>query len=117
MFKNQKEMIKALLDGKTIINESGNKYVLNDEGMILHTTYTPNFNRYDNWQEYKAPQWFDNIPEKGVLCWVNDLSVVRKDIASVIIKRCGDKWFSSKDSVCWKFATPVKPEECYQGLK
>jgi len=72
-----------------------------------------------HWQEGfkyrpKSNQWYNNIPEKGILCWVwnNELGGRKKEARYI-------KWKKSNDFICieeiqWKHAEPVKSEECFQ---
>jgi len=68
----------------------------------------------------KPKEWFDDIPKEGILCWVWDSERVPIERSVSII--CKNKTvqnipFESVTGATWRFATPIKPEECYQGAK
>ncbi len=68
----------------------------------------------------KPKEWFDDIPKEGILCWVWDSEGVPiKRAISVICKNktVQNIPFESVTGATWRFATPIKPEECYQGAK
>ncbi|MCK5236059.1 MAG: hypothetical protein KAR06_03655 [Deltaproteobacteria bacterium] len=70
--KNQREICEALLAGETLVHESGNKVKLNNEGFLIDPKYAQpeviNFYIATEWQIYKEPKWYENIPDGGVLC-------------------------------------------------
>ena len=70
---NQREIYEALLAGETLIHEGGMKAKLINGRFISSDYYLsqPYFYTTDNWQIYKEPKWYENIPEGGVLCWYN----------------------------------------------
>ena len=71
---NQREIYEALLAGETLIHKGGMKAKLINGGFIPSDGYLsqPYFYTTDNWQIYKEPKWYENIPEGGVLCWCTD---------------------------------------------
>jgi len=63
---------------------------------------------------FMAPEWYENIPEKGVLCWVSDI----KDKPDNKCRVASIKWWHYEDGFyyeCgdspWKYATPLSSEE------
>lgn len=71
--ENINEIYKALLDGKKIthIRWMRREYIHIVDGMVLEEEGDPYFSFFDDcehWELYKEPQWYDNIPEGGVLC-------------------------------------------------
>jgi len=60
----------------------------------------------------KQSKWYDNIPKKGIICWVWDIEGSVKDL-TVIIDYSNGLFLSAENG--WKFAEPVKPEECYKN--
>lgn len=73
----------------------------------------------EDW-EYRVkpePQWYDDIPKHGMLCWVSDTIVSpSSDYALRIISRRENNFFADKDFVEWKFATPLTEAEIRQFL-
>lgn len=62
----------------------------------------------------KEPEWWENIPKHGVLCWVNDIDggFQNPAIACVIeIEQRLDQVFVTIDGITWKFAKPLTNEE------
>ena len=58
--------------------------------------------------------WYENIPEQGVLCWVDDYDETEKNWRVSIIKEWNPKLhlsFISNLKSNWKYATPVTKEE------
>jgi len=64
----------------------------------------------------KPKEWDYNIPKDGILCWCWDIDCLPK-FTSVILEKNKDWGYLASDGFSWKFATPIKPEECYQGAK
>lgn len=60
----------------------------------------------------KKKEWYDNIPEEGVLCWCKG---GRDKPYPMVIYKYEDEFFYDSDSYRWLSAVPVKPEECYEG--
>lgn len=82
-------------------------------GKTFHTT---------PWREEvvqaKPKEWYEQIPEQGVICWVDDEDENEKLLVDIIVKYCFDDelpFYSETNGVNWRYATPVKPEELYQG--
>lgn len=118
-FKSLKEIYTALIEGKTIEKKHGIKVHINSHGCLVNYNNDSVCFYFDDpsqWSEYKEPQWYDNIPEEGVICWVSDYVKENKDSVRLITKYTQSIGFFSS-STLWKYATPVKPEECYQGAK
>ena len=67
------------------------------------------------WTPYTPPkEWYEEIPEGGVLCWVDD-SCLTKEYPQIVVDYEPDDVYKFKTSHSgWAHATPVKPEECLQ---
>jgi len=71
---NKGEIYKALIDGETMkaflhsVKLVENVLIDTDSGRISNQA----FEVPSNWQIYKEPKWYENIPEGGVLCLCND---------------------------------------------
>lgn len=63
----------------------------------------------------KPKEWYEDIPEDGVLCWVSDYNEDVRQRARLITAVCKNNYskFISNNGVIWRYATPVKPEECW----
>jgi len=63
----------------------------------------------------KEPDWWENIPEHGVLCWVSDIDeTIRNNIIERItsfVNEYSYHGFRSKTGAAWKYATPLTNEE------
>jgi len=85
--------------------------LVDDEGSRLKGI---SFDDYQNWQIYKEPKWYENIPDGGVLCWVSD-SPVRYFPNPLIVEfyRKSDavyKFYVKKDTK-YKYAKPLTKHE------
>jgi hypothetical protein len=118
--ESQREIYQALIDGKTLVDNSGTTkridvvtgFLIDSQGdKTEESFYIP-----ENWSEYKEPQWYDKIPEEGILCWVDSLEENNKNFC-VKIKHFSGLYFVDTIGGKWRCAKPVKPEECYQGVK
>ncbi|WP_461521562.1 hypothetical protein [Porticoccus sp.] len=62
----------------------------------------------------KAPEWYENIPPEGVLCWVWDIAECRINAATDLIKDYMPTFSCPFVGVrVWRYATPIKPSECW----
>ncbi len=64
--------------------------------------------------------WYNNIPAKGVLCWVWNNEMLGKTVANVMVYDDKTRKFMSNwECQWWLFAEPIKPEECLaqEGLR
>lgn len=48
----------------------------------------------------KEPDWWENIPKHGVLCWVNDIDESTRDVI-----------YRMTDKNGWRYITPLTNEE------
>lgn len=81
MFKSKKEFIEALVSGRKFYSQFGEIIYFN-ENKLNPFRYIYNNNNYDfcDFNTYgkvtEIKEWYDNIPENGILCWVNDKSYI-----------------------------------------
>ena len=71
---NQREIYEALLAGETLGAKDfiNTKVRLNEKGQLVDENSCLSEQLFAvpaNWQIYKEPKWYENIPEGGVLCW------------------------------------------------
>jgi len=112
--KTPKELMAHLLAGGSLINNhSGLLIHLNEAGDLINqdNTTRPGF-VFTQWAVYTPPQWYDSIPDEGILCWVHaeepDLTCSVETIHSY---NAGSPTpYASRYNVSWKYATPVTLE-------
>ena len=64
-------------------------------------------------KESKEPEWYENIPEHGVLCWVDDINETARNIIeriTFVVNEHEFYRFRSRETI-WKYATPLTNEE------
>lgn len=121
-FQSEQEVWQWLVNGNILKHVNGDLYKFIDGILHCKSTYAGNFNTFEeisnfknfayNWFKYVEPQWFENIPEQGILCWVwyreeaRDLGIV---ISYDAVKDPVYP-FETKSSV-YKYATPASLEE------
>lgn len=68
--------------------------------------------------EYKN-QWYDEIPEQGVLCWISDVFEKPNYESTIdIIAGCSDDGlYINQGGTSWKHATPLTNDEIKQFLR
>lgn len=73
--KNQREIYEALLAGETLINDAHFTIKLKEDGnldyaedRVYGSVFNAVFKYVEDWQIYKEPKWYENIPEGKVLC-------------------------------------------------
>lgn len=66
----------------------------------------------DEYYVYIEPEWYDNIPDKGILCWVGDQSVYFKTHIRIITEYTANTLHNFSDGCTpWKSATPLTRDE------
>lgn len=65
----------------------------------------------------KQKEWYEDIPEQGVLCWVSDVveKPSRGDDLNLIMKKYEE--FISISNISWLCATPLTDDEIRQFLR
>lgn len=74
----------------------------------------PYWNESSNYRiKPKDPEWWENIPEHGVLCWVSDIDESVEKMLFLIIGVDDDDDIYRFKSIqsAWKYATPLTNEE------
>jgi len=117
MFKTTADIYKALLEGKKITSHylsTSSFYVYLKNGALVNDAdcdVTWGFSSPESWQEYVEPQWYDNIPEQGILCWVWDGDYADKRV-TVIRRYAKDSYEEGGTSTWfWYNAIPLTHEE------
>lgn len=68
----------------------------------------------------KVFEWYENIPEHGVLCWVSDINASLKVAIGIIISKHHGEYpslFKATDATTWVYAKPLTDEEIKQFLR
>ena len=114
---NQREIYEALLAGEILIRKihPQDRIVKFENGFIVdigsgQDVDITSFYDCENWQIYKEPKWYENIPEGGVLCFVgdNDNSVS----VGLVIGYDPEKTFKFRTKLCgWKVAKLLTKQE------
>lgn len=113
---NRREIYEVLLAGETLIDGSNNLAKLNGVGELvnrINRTIPGDFLFPSQWQIYKEPKWYENIPDSGVLCWVkDDEGKVFNKYPETVINYCDDSthFFETPDE-SWMYAKPLTKQE------
>lgn len=105
------------------LGKTGLKYTASGEDLPNHY-YKAVFERFSNkpekWKAYRKEKldWFDNIPEQGVLCWVYDNNkeprytdiIISYDITGM------QPFLIGNGNSGWKNAIPLTQEEVLQYI-
>jgi len=110
---NQREIYEALIVGETLILDNAFKVKLKNNNLFDPDNNERirgyQFDSYRNWQIYKKPYWYDNIPDGGVLCWVcvdDNIPVVAN-----IFKKTIGRFPYQGQLEGWEEATPLTKQE------
>ena len=113
----KEEAMHKMIDGAEFYY-NGNKLFL-EEGCLGIQTFSTTYAHPDlhtqlikkQWyyvQDWQVPvTWKDDLP---VLCWVWD-NIGERECR--VIETIKDYYYLDREDVPWKYAEPVKPEDCY----
>ena len=124
-----KKAVIALMEGKIIQITTGfrNYYKFTDKLLFANDTmnwisiYRSNSPFLDiflgenqekvTFNVYKEKDWWENIPEKGILCYVSDHKSKIKEFneLALILRNEDDSFYSS--GLEWRYAIPLSKEE------
>jgi hypothetical protein len=64
-----------------------------------------------NWEAYeeKHVEWFEDIPEQGVLCWVGDSP--KSTFITLVVSMSENNYFITKSNCYYNYAIPLTKEE------
>jgi len=122
-YTNIKEVMEALLAGKVLLSSNGNAIYKLKDNKVLNKSATlgnawTNSNLFPQYlvpsTEYIPPkEWYEQIPEEGVLCWVDDRkdSVLTSTAVIVAYLEITSYPFVSKSGSQWIYAKPLTQEE------
>ena len=82
--KTQADCYRALLDGYSLMRLKDLRATVKLIHGKLYNTYLKNtdgdwaFDKPSHWEVYKEEkvEWYDKIPEQGILCWLQNLKIV-----------------------------------------
>ncbi|MFA5670263.1 MAG: hypothetical protein WC967_13555 [Balneolaceae bacterium] len=122
-YTNIKEVMEALLAGKVLVSKSGNALYKLAKGEVVNC----NKQRKTDWTvsyyfaEYLVPsteyippkEWYEQIPEEGVLCWVWDKGDNAFTIVGIVTKYESNNTypFITTSDCEWKHAKPVTQKD------
>jgi len=111
---SQREIYEALLTGETLVSAFNNIKVKLVDGALKDISGKgqddQTFRAPDNWDIYKEPKWYENIPEGGVLCWCCK-NVDSAKYLRIIIKKDNNTSFWDNNKEPWGFAIPLTKQE------
>lgn len=126
-FKTQQEIWQYVLEGGKVRSKvSNNIYYFKDGFLTKHNLENKDnrehatelhLRKADQWEKYvEPPKWYENIPEQGVLCWVDYNN--HPDIKCMVLVKSFDgvKDVRSVDDLYYDTATPVTEEEVKQFI-
>ena len=114
--KNIKEAFTRLMDGEVFYSRAGHSKIYFDasctEPFRFDTDPMRSPQSYPTWLTKKEVEWYEDIPEKGVLCWCYDENSKDRYISVVSTYSKGRPYpFVEEDGSHWKHATPIKKGE------
>ena len=110
--KNQREIYEALLAGEKLDNGDFWCY-LNENGILVDDEASPIHMPFDvphEWQIYKEPKWYENIPDGGVLCWCKD-GESDKEVTDIVTEQGSANGYFTPNLKHWIYATPLTLQE------
>ena len=101
------ELIKAWADGAEIEAMLKGEWTSVDNPLWLAT------------REYriKPKEWYETIPEHGVLCWVSDYDMGNKTSTAIVYRYNPLSGTFGSKNTAWKYATPLTNDEIKQFLR
>lgn len=127
---SSKEALAALLTGKTIKYKDKEIYYKYENKFIYCNKFNSGFKLSDvdfnsfiaisnkgTFIEYDPEVWFENIPEKGVWCYVNnrDENIFKNPVLIVSYNKHEERFkFKTDSGASFSEATPLTNEELYR---
>ena len=116
----RQEVFQALTEGKDV--ELSSK--LQEDWVPLNygwydALHKGCFNNY-RWRiKPELPEWYENIPSHGVLCWVSDKNPkIKFGLACITKVEVGNyQEYVDRNDISWSYATPLTNEEIKQFLR
>ncbi len=113
----QEDRWRFLLGGGKLIcpTHPSNGYYFIQEGEVRCSTGSRSNMLFtdDEWTAYEElKQWYEDIPEVGILCWVDDHNENVRNYVELVERyerSNAEPYITMTNS--WKYATPVTPEE------
>jgi len=110
------DMMRALLDGEILKNKAGDTLEIINDNLIIDGAPSNKwifFLIHDElshlFESYKRVEWYKNIPEQGVICYVGK----RRSIACIYRydKKCEAHPFVDAGEISWSDAVPLTKKE------
>ncbi len=121
--QSKKELATRLMNGEVFWIDG--KKIFFDGGELDSPFRCGRMALDDYWDNFKDMEienlWFNNIPKQGVICRVSDIQGGINDeqetgsIDTITSYTSGASLPFQSNWFKWRYAEPVKPEECYQG--
>ena len=116
-----REKIERLMAKEVFYNYNGvRKYVFDEKAGLISAVDSENYAPLDITIDFYTPAtWEDEVGEVSednpVLCWVNNVDYRKRTVAAMLhrVKKDDDYPYVDCRAMSWKYATPVKPQECY----
>lgn len=113
--KSVADMFTHLLEGRVLVSEVTNAEMeIRDNVFYLkgRPTDSSNFLRLsddiaDFYEVYEEVEWYEDIPEGGILCWVSNWEKQYPDI----VTEYADGYFHTPNGDTWRTATPFTQED------
>ena len=110
---NQREIYKALLAGETLVHVKGHSVTMDAGGSLIAPDgvgYEPHFFKVEEWEIYKEPEWCENIPDGGVLCWCKD-GESDKEVVDIVVEQGSNNGYYTPNFKHWIYAAPLTKKE------
>jgi len=120
--KTQADCYRALLDGYCLMRFENIAATVKLIDGMLHDVRLESkdtcwsFDKPAHWEVYKEEkvEWYDNIPEQGILCWVTKSKNSITEI-DVVFSYSNGK-FIDRNNAYWLHATPLTEGEVNQYI-
>ena len=114
-FKATKEIFTYLLTSGNSVTFRERVVGFNSEGSLVNeggVATNESFKLPEDWEPYTEPEWYENIPEKGILCYVSDNEI---PFLIKLVCRYKDPKFITETAE-WRKAIPLTKQELQEFL-
>lgn len=116
--KSKAEAAQRLINGEVFYCEGCRVFFDPKQEQPFRYDYAPLNGLWSSYADWETQSdWRDEVSEENpVLCWVSDSAEGGKAAVALVEEYNASKLYSYKETCdeWWKFATPVKPEDCWQ---
>lgn len=126
-FKTQAEIWEYLLSGGAVVHENPldsyykiadgavRYFNINNNTLACEGTAIQDFSDYGLFRKFTPKvkkEWWENIPEKGILCWVwNDPTYRCVDVIISLCTKGPKQEYNGKNGLIWKNAEPMTQQD------